>query len=56
MTEIAIENQTETQNSGIEIAKKRYRIGAFLIDFFIYWLIGMMIGIFFGTLRRWNWI
>ena len=49
MTEITIENQIETQNSGFEIAKKRYRIGAFLIDFFIYWLIGMIIGIFFGT-------
>jgi uncharacterized RDD family membrane protein YckC len=41
MTEITIENQ-------IEIAKKRHRIGAFLIDFFIYWLIGMVIGMFFG--------
>ena len=49
MTEITIENQIETQNSRFEIAKKRYRIGAFLIDFFIYWLIGMIIGIFFGT-------
>jgi len=44
-----IENHIETQNSEIKIAKKRYRIGAFLIDFFIYWLIGMVIGIFFGT-------
>jgi len=44
-----IENHIETQNSEIEVAKKRYRIGAFLIDFFIYWLIGMVIGIFFGT-------
>lgn len=49
MTGITIENQIETQNRGFEIAKKRYRIGAFLIDFFIYWLIGMIIGIFFGT-------
>ena len=49
MTEITIENQIETQNSGFENAKKRYRIGAFLIDFFIYWLIGMIIGLFFGT-------
>ena len=48
MTEIAIENQTETQNSGIEIAKKRYRILAFFIDFFIFWLIAMILGIFFG--------
>ena len=49
MTEITIEKQTESQNSKIEIAKKRYRIGAFLIDFLIIWLIGMVIGTFFGT-------
>ena len=48
MTEIAIDKLTENQNSGIEIAKKRYQIGAFLIDFFIFWLIGMVLGIFFG--------
>jgi uncharacterized RDD family membrane protein YckC len=47
MTEIVINNQNE--NNGIEIAKKRYRILAFLIDFIIIWLIGMIIGIFFGT-------
>ncbi len=44
MTEI----QIESQNSQIEIAKIRYRIGAFLIDFFIFWLIGLVLGIFFG--------
>jgi uncharacterized RDD family membrane protein YckC len=48
MTEITIENQTEAHNNGIELAKKRYRIGALLIDFFIFWLIGMVLGIFFG--------
>ena len=37
------------QNNEIEISKKRYRIGAFLIDFLVIWLIGMVIGIFFGT-------
>lgn len=31
-----------------ELAKIRYRISAFLIDFFIFWLIAMIIGIFFG--------
>ena len=49
MTDITIEKQTETKNNKFEIAKKRYRIGAFLIDFLIIWLIGMVIGIFFGT-------
>jgi len=48
MSEITIENQTETQKNGFEIAKKRSRIGAFLIDFFIFWLIAMILGIFFG--------
>ena len=38
----------EAENKG-EIAKIRYRILAFLIDFFIFWLIGMVIGIFYGT-------
>lgn len=31
-----------------QLAKIRYRICAFLIDFFIYWLIAMIMGIFFG--------
>ncbi|WP_405207206.1 RDD family protein [Aquimarina sp. LLG6339-5] len=48
MTEISIEDQFDTKNNGIEIAKKRYRIGAFLIDFIIFWLIGIVLGIFFG--------
>ncbi len=33
----------------VGIAKKRNRVLAFLIDFFIFWLLGMVIGIFFGT-------
>ncbi len=33
----------------IEIAQKRYRVLAFIIDFFVFWLIGMVLGIFFGT-------
>lgn len=44
MAEITIENQ----NNEIEIAKKRYRIGAFLIDFFVFWLIAIVFGMFFG--------
>ena len=44
MTEIII----ESQNNGIEIAKKRYRIGAFLIDVFIFGLIGMAVGMVYG--------
>ena len=48
MTDIAIESPFENLNNETKIAKKRYRIGAFLIDFFIFWLIGMVIGIFFG--------
>lgn len=49
MTEITIENQIETQNSGFEIAKKRYRILAFIIDFYIFGIIGFILGFFFGT-------
>ena len=49
MTEITIERKTETQNNGIEIAKKRFRILAFFIDFHIYGIIGFIIGFFFGT-------
>lgn len=51
MSEIPIDNpfeKFETQKNGIQISKIRYRIGAFLIDFFIFWLIGMVLGIFFG--------
>ncbi|WP_055436616.1 RDD family protein [Lacinutrix algicola] len=48
MTDITIEKQTEIENNEFEIAKKRYRIGAFLIDFFIFWLIAMVLGFFFG--------
>ena len=33
----------------MEIAKKRIRIGAFLIDIFIFWSIAMIVGIFYGT-------
>ena len=33
----------------MEIAKKRTRIGAFLIDIFIFWSIAMIVGIFYGT-------
>ena len=33
----------------VGIAKKRTRILAFLIDFFVFWLVGMILGIFFGT-------
>ena len=33
----------------MEIAKKRTRIGAFLIDIFIFWLIAIIVGIFYGT-------
>lgn len=32
----------------MEIAKKRTRIGAFLIDIFIFWSIAMIVGIFYG--------
>ncbi len=42
-------NQVEIQDKRIKIAKKRYRVLAFLIDFFIFWLIGMIIGILYGT-------
>lgn len=35
--------------SEFPIAKKRFRVVAFLIDFFIFWLIAMIIGIFYGT-------
>lgn len=31
------------------IAKNRYRVLAFLVDFFIFWLIGMVIGYFYGV-------
>ncbi len=30
------------------IAKKRYRVIAFMVDMFIFWLLGMVLGIFFG--------
>ncbi len=49
MTEITIENQIETQNTEFEIAKKRYRILAFIIDFYIFGIIGFILGLFFGT-------
>ncbi|MDO5971206.1 RDD family protein [Flavivirga aquimarina] len=37
------------EENKIEIAQKRYRVLAFLIDFFVFWLIGMVLGMFFGT-------
>ena len=30
------------------VAKKRYRVIAFMVDMFIFWLLGMVLGIFFG--------
>lgn len=47
MTQSIIEKWDEEHNQ-VEIAKKRYRILAFIIDFFIFWLIGMILGFFFG--------
>jgi uncharacterized RDD family membrane protein YckC len=44
MTNFTIENQ----NPNIEISKKRYRIGAFIIDLLIYCLIMMTVGMFYG--------
>ncbi len=37
------------EENRIEIAQKRYRVLAFIIDFFVFWLIGMVLGMFFGT-------
>lgn len=45
MTNVAIENQ----NTSIEISKKRYRIGAFLIDVIIFFLIAMAFGMLYGA-------
>ena len=38
----------QQENSKVEIAKKRDRILAFIVDFVIYWGIGMILGMFFG--------
>jgi len=46
--DIMFEDQIKLQDNNIKIAKKRYRVGAFLIDFFIFWSIGMAVGVFFG--------
>lgn len=48
MTEITIEKHIKTHNSGFEIAKKRYRILAFIIDFYILGIIGFVLGFYFG--------
>jgi len=37
----------ENQNK-VDLAKIRYRVLAFFIDFFVFWLIAMVVGIFFG--------
>lgn len=38
----------ENQNNKTKIASKRYRIGASMIDFFVYWIVGIILGTFFG--------
>ena len=37
------------ESRGIEIAKKRHRILAFIIDFYIFGIIGFILGFLFGT-------
>ena len=52
MTEITIKSpfeDFEKQAVEFEISKKRFRIIAFIIDFYIYGIIGFILGIFFGT-------
>ncbi|MGV6832048.1 MAG: RDD family protein [bacterium] len=39
----------ESESIGFEISKKRFRIMAFIIDFYIYCMIGFILGFFFGT-------
>ncbi|WP_034062038.1 RDD family protein [Lacinutrix jangbogonensis] len=39
---------TKTTSKGFEIARIRIRIFAFLINFLVFWLIGMSIGYFYG--------
>lgn len=48
MKNITIEKQTEIENNVYKITKKRHRIVAFLIDFFILWILAMILGFFFG--------
>lgn len=38
----------QEENNKVEIAKKRDRIFAFIVDFIIYWGIGMILGMFMG--------
>lgn len=33
------------------LAKIRYRMIAFFIDIFVFWLVGMFMGMFFGTIH-----
>ena len=47
MTQSIIEKWDEEYNQ-VEIAKKRYRILAFIIDFVTFSIIGMILGFFFG--------
>lgn len=36
------------EKTKLDFAKIRYRILAFMIDFFVFWLIAMVVGIFYG--------
>lgn len=49
MSKITFENQIKTENNEIQIAEKRYRILAFIIDFCIYEIIVFILGLLFGT-------
>jgi len=48
MTSTVLDIPTSGPAEGLEIAKKRIRILAFLIDFILYGCIGMVLGHFFG--------
>lgn len=49
MAEITIKNHTEIQKMEFQIAKIRYRVLAFTIDFYIFTIIGFTLGFFFGS-------
>ena len=53
MNDEIIESPFETfENKIPELAKNRYRVLAFIIDFIVFWLIGMILGVFFGELSE----